>query len=247
MAQIAPSRLQGWQTRLLGLNTWGTQREFNSTAREEPRASRGRGAPFADFIACLDELARVRALAIWGLHELVESVEHEEARLGTPTEEASPGEQQSLQVAWERSQLAAAELAKGHPCVNAESLTGMCGVIDALVEDLLPAAEATARRIRVSEALAGLRDAHPDAFRDLDQPSAAALVEAIVEVAFDEVSSFGRVSGKGAKRYEDHLDNWGWPLRLDGRSLPTLTEHLRRPGHCATYSYTEVVALIRGW
>jgi hypothetical protein len=70
-------------------------------ARDDPRLTRGRGAPLGDFF----EAGRARRLAMWGLSELADSVQRERDR--------GRDDEATRLAAEERAGLARAELDNG--------------------------------------------------------------------------------------------------------------------------------------
>src|SRR5581483_11247701 len=79
-------------------------------ARRDPRVGRSRGAMVADFFDAMEEAERWREMTTWGLRELANAVEQEEARLGVSQNDAgmTPDQQRRLQAAWERAAMAQA-------------------------------------------------------------------------------------------------------------------------------------------
>jgi hypothetical protein len=112
-------------------------------ARRDPRGDRGRGAMVADFFAAMEEAERWREMTTWGLRELEQAVAHEEARLGVSRidPDLSPENREILQNAWERAEMARAELANECPYVHAVTLISMHSGLDALVDELVPGAQ----------------------------------------------------------------------------------------------------------
>src|SRR4051794_7584633 len=76
-------------------------------ARRDPRLAHGREAVIADWRSAMESAERVRRLADWGLHELLESEELERLRLQRMGRDAE-SEVEALRAARERAALAAA-------------------------------------------------------------------------------------------------------------------------------------------
>ena len=115
-------------------------RRHLKAARKDPRLSRENGrAMLADFRDAMDEAERVRALSVWGLHELTFALEREERRHGVRRDAAQipPSVARALQAAWERAELARAEIDNEIPHFNAQALISMNSALDAMVEELV--------------------------------------------------------------------------------------------------------------
>jgi hypothetical protein len=83
---------------------------------------------------------RTRNLAVWGLDELALSLDREEARVRHRRGDAAApadvvGE---LEAAWERAELAKADIENETPELNAMTLVSMVSALDAMVEALVP-------------------------------------------------------------------------------------------------------------
>jgi hypothetical protein len=109
-------------------------------ARNDPRLSCGQEAIVANYWDAVEEAERHRRLSVWGVHELADSLEGEEVRLGVRHDAPDLTESQaaSLQAAWERAELARAEIENEHPFANAVTLVALQSALDALVEELVP-------------------------------------------------------------------------------------------------------------
>ncbi len=118
-------------------NLVGYAREQVEAARRDRRLERGRGGMVADFGAAIEEVERVRAMGILGLHELRKAYEREQEEF-----DANGGDEQrehEVQVYWQRAELAKAEIDSGHPALNAQALVSMNSALDALVQEFAPA------------------------------------------------------------------------------------------------------------
>lgn len=188
-------------------------------ARRDPRLDRGRTAMVADFWDSMEEVERVRSLGMWGLHELRQSLDREEQRLGVSRTDAnlSAGDHASLQAAWERAQLAEAEQVNGHPYLNAQALIGMTSALDAMVEDFVASnrmfmINLAAKRIW-TEIAAHQGDSLKDEIRET-------LLSELRERIAQAIPDAGRLRGHGLSRYEQHLKI----IRLDSppdRPIPS--------------------------
>jgi hypothetical protein len=149
-------------------------------ARRDPRAVRGRGAMVADFQDAMEEAERIRELGVWGLYELRRSLEREEAECGVSREDSgvAQSEARKLQAAWERSEMARAEIENEYPHLHATALISMHSALDALVEELGKSGrprDAGAARYETVLAKAGLRAPH-------DRPLPDDLRQALAEL-----------------------------------------------------------------
>jgi len=163
----------------------------------------------ADFFAAMEEAERWREMTSWGLRELEQAVEREEARLHVSRNDAglSPENREILQNAWERAEMARAELGNEYPYVHAATLVSMYGALDALVEELVPGAQQIIAwsifesvRERVESVDDVSWDKIPEQHRDV-------VGEAIAQVIADQLPKKpARPIGSGAERYESVLE-----------------------------------------
>lgn len=125
-------------------------------ARTDPRTTRGPEAPIADFEDALEEAGRARSLSVGATHALQDALEREEQRLGVRRDDPalSDDDARALQAAWERAQLARAEVANDFPYLNAVTVQSMHAALDALVEGLAP----EVRKLPIHFAVARLLD-----------------------------------------------------------------------------------------
>ncbi len=186
----------------------GLARRQLEEARRDPRLDRGPEATIADFWAAMEEAERVRMNGVWGLHELAQSLEREEAKHGVSRHDpdASPEVRRALQAAWERAEMAKFDLEHEHPHLNAQALLSMQSALDALVEDYVP----FLRRLRslwIAEQIIdrGL-EAHPEVSPLLTDEMREHLREALARFLREEkLPKLKRMIGVGLDRYEAHL------------------------------------------
>jgi hypothetical protein len=173
--------------------------------RRDPRVDRLRGAMVADFFAAMEEAERWREMTTWGLRELAQAVEQEERRCGVSRDDPhlSPEHRRSLQNAWERAEMARAEIANEYPYVHAATLVSMYSALDALVEELVPGAQQIIAlslfesvQGHLTEEQRALWDEVPDKNRDV-------LRDAIVHVLAQHLPQKPKkLIGKGTDRHE---------------------------------------------
>jgi hypothetical protein len=74
----------------------------------------------------IEEAERTRTFGIAGLHSLT-ALEREEQRLGVQRDDPDldSGNRSRLQTAWERAEMARAEIASQHPQLNAQALVSI--------------------------------------------------------------------------------------------------------------------------
>jgi len=153
-------------------------------ARRDPRADRPRGSVVQDFWAAFEEAERVRTFGIVGLHALTEALEREEQRLGARRDD--PGldasRRSSLQVAWERAEMARAEIANQHPQLNAQALVSIVSALDAMVEELAPAMRSVLAEVYVDEAMTHAEDEAPEAAARIDEAARETFRERMEEI-----------------------------------------------------------------
>jgi len=106
-------------------------------AREDPRASRDRGAMIADLWDAVEAAERGRTFAIMGLHELAKAVENAERRLGVSVDDSNltDRDKREIQASWARAEIAKAEISNDHPQQNAQALISLNSALDAMVEE----------------------------------------------------------------------------------------------------------------
>lgn len=202
-----------------------------AAAQRDPRLDRDERGIIADFHDYLEEAERTRFLAVAGVIELQGSLEHEARRLDA--REANESERRaSLDAAAERAALAAAEAQAGHPGLNALTLTGMLGALDALVEALPPA-------ILTQQVLAHLRANDPDSFADADDEMLDAIQRAVLATLTSNQragkalgGSKGKPRGTGPTRWEGVLAT----IKLQATEDRPLPDDLTR-------ALTEIAAL----
>lgn len=191
-------------------------------ARVDPRTRRGGESMVADFHDAIEEAERVRELGVWGVHELRESIENEERRLGVSRDSPNlTAEQMSaLQAARERSVLAEAEIENEHPHLHAMALISMQSALDAMVEKLAPQAQ---QRVFVPtivhQLLKRAREKEPAAWKALTDEQREALPGVLDEWVKEQQHEPGRVHGAGARRYEEVLAAAGLQAPPD-RAIP---------------------------
>jgi hypothetical protein len=191
-------------------------------ARSDPRVDRSRGAMVADFFAAMEEAERWREMTTWGLHELAEAVEQEERRLRVCRDDSdlTPEQRRSLQAAWERSEMARAEIGNEYPYVHAMTLVSMHSALDALVEELVPGAQQI-MALSIFESLQGRLSEEQQALWDeIPEERRHLLREAITEVIARQLPQKPKKpTGSGAERYEAVLARTNLQTSPD-RSIP---------------------------
>jgi hypothetical protein len=191
-------------------------------ARRDPRVDRTDGqAAFADFRDALEEVERLRTLGLWGLQELALALQRAEERLGVGADapHLDATQRAELQVAFERAELAAAEMSNGSPGANAQALIGMNSALDAMVEELVKSWRSHLVEQIVQQVLAKAREAA----RTFPGHGSASVLAAAEDVARaeveDRVPKALRPRGVGIRRYEKPLGRVGWAAPPD-RPIP---------------------------
>ena len=177
-------------------------------ARRDPRLAHGREAVVADWWAAMGAAERVRTLADWGIHELVDSEVHEEQRVDASghTDPAGPRRQAALEAARQRAGLARAERDNQLVEHNAMTLISMVGALDALVEELIPRARKMLVEHHARSLVDRVRAKDPDAVAHVGDANLEAIrrvVQALTEVvALRHVLAHraGRVDARALKQ-----------------------------------------------
>ena len=184
-----------------------------AAARADPRLGRDERGVLADFWDYLAEAERTRFLAVAGVEELRGAVARERDALAR--EVVAPAEQERrLQAAAERSALADAESASGHPGLNALVLVGMLGALDAMVESLVPS-------LRAEVVWQQAATAAPDEFAAIEPDAADAVKRALLaDTVAQQRKGRNRPWGSGAARWERLLAEVGLNAPPD-RPLPS--------------------------
>jgi hypothetical protein len=194
-------------------------REQLDAARRDPRLGMGRGAMVADFWAAIEEAERVRTLGVWGLYELQQTLKREKQRLAAapndPTGPIDPSGE--LQALWERAELARAELASGHPALNAQALISMNSALDALVEEFVPAMRDLRVRAITAEAIQRAEENVPEVGEQLTPELREKLLEALRNER--TLPKLKQLRGSGIERYEARLHQAGLGAP-DDRPIP---------------------------
>jgi hypothetical protein len=165
---------------------------------------------------------RVRTLADWGLHELLDSEAREERRCDErgETEPADPRRQRAIAAASQRAELARAEQDNQLVEHNAMTLVSMVGALDALVEGLTPRARETLVDYQAEMLLDRAREEQPDTVALIDPSALDAIRLATKQVLDEQLGSFDpSPRGMGAKRWEDVLKHAGLQAP-PGRQIP---------------------------
>jgi hypothetical protein len=199
-------------------------------ARRDPRIDRERGAIVADFWNAFEEAERARTFGIAGLHELQHALERTEAELGVSRDDESLDRRAvaELQVAWERAEMARAEIEAGHPHHNVQALLAINSALDSLVEELAPALRAMRIDWLIDNAFERADAELPEAVAQVSPEMRRAIVEAARSVVDGQVPEPKQLRGEGADRYEAVLAHEGLGAAAD-RPIPenladTLTE-----------------------
>lgn len=176
-------------------------------ARNDPRLGRAQGAPIADFFDHLAEVERVRSLHIWSVNDARQTFLRRQERLGTTR--GSPGltcdAAADLEAAWERAELAEAEVANDFALVNAMTLISMHGALDALVEDLAPSANSMTVALLATHVMDKANLQHPDLTASLSPEVRHAVQVALQRVLAEDLPKIPRLGGRGAARWESVL------------------------------------------
>lgn len=204
-------------------------------ARIDPRSERLRGSMIADYWDAMEEAERLRQLGTFGLYELKRSLEREERDLGVTraSEQLTYEQQARLQAAWERAEMAQAEIDNEIPHLHAMALISMNSALDALVEELVPAV----RYLKVrSHAAQIVSDAAARCEYKLSDDRNEALVTVVMRQLEAKLPRVTRLRGSGSKRYEQVLACAGLQAPSD-RPIPhDLDQALTRWASCATSS-----------
>jgi len=193
-------------------------------ARRDPRLDRGRGAAAADFWNAIEEAERVRSMSILGLHELRDVLERTEQSLGVKRtdEDLSSKHQKTLQVMWERAEMARIEIANDHPHHNAQGLIAMVSALDAMIEEFTPALRCVQSAV-LAERMLG--EAEKKISSELpgkampNEETRKKLVEAFTSVLEKRLPKGKKPKGPGLKRYEEPLEAIGLDAPKD-RPIP---------------------------
>lgn len=198
-----------------GLNE-NARRELED-ARRDPRIDRDRGALVDDFWSAFEEAERVRSFGIAGLHELKHALERTEAELGVSRGDETLDRRATseLQVAWERAEMARAEIEAGHP----QALLAINSALDALVEELAPALRKMRIDWVVDDAFKHADTEVPEAVAEVSPELREEVIEAARSVVEGHIPQPERLQGKGAERYETILAQEGLGAPED-RPLP---------------------------
>jgi len=201
--------------------------------RHDPRMERVGAVTVGDFRAAVEEADRVRLLGIWGLHELSQAVSHERLRLGLEADQADcePEHVSALQAAWERAQMAQAEIDNEYPHLNATALVSLYSALDALVEYLLVGARDFFVNAYREHLIRTLED-HP--LPHLDAATRAKLVETAEDMVTEMLglkdATRLTLKSSGATRYEEGLREVGLSAPPDRPIPPDLDEALQEVG-----------------
>lgn len=190
-------------------------------ARRDPRIDRDRGAMVADFWNAFEEAERVRSFGIAGLYELQPALERAEAELGVSRDDETLDRAtiSRLQVAWERAEMARAEIEAGHPYLNAQALLAINSALDSLVEELAPALRAMRIDWVIDDAFKYADAEAPEAAAEIPPAMRESVIEAARSVVERHVPPPERLQGKGVERYEAILEQQGLGAP-DDRPIP---------------------------
>ena len=189
----------------------------------------------ADWWAAMGAAERVRRLADWGLHELLESEAHEAHRLEAQgrADQSDPYHQASMAAARERAELARAEADNQLVEHNAMTLISMVGALDALVEELVPSARKLLVEVRARQLVEEVRAQHPEAAAQVSDAIHEGILQTTQRLLAERIGSIDAAPrGAGASRWETVLGHAGLQAPPDRSIPPDLDEAL-----------TEVVAL----
>lgn len=206
----------------------GVQAQLGA-ARNDPRLTRTRSAPIADFFDHLAEAERVRALHIWSVQDARQVLARQEERLETRRGSLAltPDAAAELDAAWERAELANAEVANDFPLINAMTLIGLHGALDALVEELTPSANTMTLDLIVKDVINNARLQHPDLTASFPPEILQAVQAALRDVLAEELPRISRPAGSGAERWESVLRKGGLAAPPTQPIPPDLDEALR--------------------
>jgi hypothetical protein len=213
-------------------NLGSNARRELADARRDPRINRKRGEMIADFWSAFEEAERVRSFGIAGLHELRSSLERAEKELQVLREDdALAAETVSrLQIAWEQSEMARAEIEAGHPHLNGQALLAINSALDSLVEELAPALRTMRIGVVVDKAFQGAKVEEAAAFEQVSPQMREAVLDAARKVVEDYVPEPAPLRGKGLDRYESILGPQGLGAPEDRPIPDDLAEALRELG-----------------
>jgi hypothetical protein len=214
-------------------------RQQLEAARRDPRLDWGPDdeTAIADFWVAVEEAERVRNLGLWGLQELTHALERKEDRLGVKhdADDLDEDAAATLQAAYERAEMAKAELANGSPHGNAQALVSLNSALDAMVENL--AKSWRAFRVRhtavemMTNAIEEMRTHTNEAgmrfLASLD-PETLAIIERDTRERVEKVTPKAHLPrGAGIDRYEKSLEQIGWAAPPDRPIPPDLDAALR--------------------
>ncbi len=171
------------------------------------------------------------------MHELTHALEREEDRLGVKhdADDLTRDAATTLQAAYERAEMAKAELANDSPHANAQALVSLNSALDAMVENLAKSWRAFRIRHAATEMMKNAREemtkhtneAGRQFLADLDHQTLA-LLDEHMRGRLEEVIPEAHVPrGAGAKRYEKSLKQIGWAAPPDRPIPPDLDATLR--------------------
>jgi hypothetical protein len=158
-------------------------------------------------------------LAVGGLHELAEALEREEQRLGVRRSDAGEEHVAALQAAWERAELARAELDNGNPHANAQALISMNSALDAMVEELAPSLRELEVTTIADDFVKRAMAEAPHAAAQVSSETMETLREAVAHDVADHLPKMKKLSDSGTKRYERVLRRVG-AAAPPGRPVP---------------------------
>lgn len=205
------------------------------TANPDPeRALYARHRNFvAHLLITLTGGSRSREIMSWGLTELVQAVEREEARLGVKHDDPdlSESDAAALQAAWERAAMARAESENDYPYVHAVTLVSMYGALDALVEELVPGAQQIIAMSFFETLQEKLSDEDRALWDDVTEERRELLRQAITNAVADMLPQKpAKPRGGGAGRYEAVLERAGLRTTAARPIPPDLDETLAELG-----------------
>lgn len=188
-----------------GLNKYA--RAEIEAARRDPRTDRPRGSLVQDFWSAVEEAERARTFGIAGLHSLTEALKREEQRLGVRRDDSDldTGKSSRLQTAWERAEMARAEIASQHPQLNAQALVSIVSALDALVEELAPAMRSVLADVSVEDAMSYADHEAPEAAAKLDDRVRKVIRSRMVKTVTERLAGPEAPRGPGSERYESVL------------------------------------------
>ena len=209
-----------------------------ASAKRDPRLDRGTEAMVADFWAAMEEAERVRTLGYWGLYKVAQAHDREQDRLDISADDPAiaPADAATLQAAWERSEMAQAELNNEHPHMNAQALLSMNSALDAVVEQFVPAMQRIAVKSLATQLLDRAKDQVAtgedalgiDAVMTPDVEEVLRL--AVEEMIAEKLPKVKRAKGSGVKRYEDLLGSVKLAAPADRPIPDDLDEALKELG-----------------